>query len=400
MTRNHLEWCYLIDGSGRHWHRFGSGSRSGGGGGQPERPPSHAVYAISSRDLISHPHWISSKDPEIISRVVTAESEKLGVKPNSGPGKVTGWSPVEYNGSSILVQSFAIPWDLEGLAAGPTEFAAFVPRHSLYAPPEDALVLWREDGELVAGYARGRRWVHVQPLGRISDEAVEGEIQLTLMELTARGVVQRIQRIVVWGSPDDALSRSLSETTGLPVEFAPHPDPALPKESGWELVPHEISRRRLAASHRRRILLFALGAFFIMLVAAAAAASHLSLLEQGNERLRDRIAAHRDSADMVSAAMDRWDALSPAIEVRRSVLELFHQVSSLLPERGLRLTSFEVQDHDTLIIRGEAASMANALQIKGALENAAELSDYEWEIPPPRQRDDLTEFYASGTYRF
>ena len=44
--------------------------------------------------------------------------------------------------------------------------------------------------------------------------------------------------------------------------------------------------------------------------------------------------------------------------------------------------------------------MANALQIKGAFEKAESLADYEWEIPPPRTKDDVTEIFATGTYRY
>ena len=55
--------------------------------------------------------------------------------------------------------------------------------------------------------------------------------------------------------------------------------------------------------------------------------------------------------------------------------------------------------NDLTAIR-QAATMANALQIKGAFEKAENLADYEWEIPPPRIKDDVTEIFATGTYRY
>jgi hypothetical protein len=51
-------------------------------------------------------------------------------------------------------------------------------------------------------------------------------------------------------------------------------------------------------------------------------------------------------------------------------------------------------------VRAEGATMANAIQIKAAFEKAETLAGYTWVIPPPRTKDDLTEIFATGTYRF
>jgi hypothetical protein len=40
--------------------------------------------------------------------------------------------------------------------------------------------------------------------------------------------------------------------------------------------------------------------------------------------------------------------------------------------------------------------MANSLQIKGAIEKAEELSSYDWQIGPPKTKNDLIEFSATG----
>jgi hypothetical protein len=133
---------------------------------------------------------------------------------------------------------------------------------------------------------------------------------------------------------------------------------------------------------------------------AAAAVGHLWYLAEGNRRLEAKIRANEADAEAIESAQARWQVLSPAIDPRRSPVELFHQVASLLPEKGLRLTAFEVRDDKVIEVRAEGATMANALQIKGALEKGETLSDYTWVIPPPRPKEDLHEFFATGTYRF
>src|SRR5690606_31560798 len=123
-------------------------------------------------------------------------------------------------------------------------------------------------------------------------------------------------------------------------------------------------------------------------------------LSRRNDLLSARIERHRDEALAIEQTIQRWDALAPAIHADRSPIELLHRVAQLLPDEGFRVSRFELQDHVLILIRGEAVSMAAALQFKGALEEAGDLSDYEWEIPHPQVRDQLTFFSATGSYRF
>lgn len=402
MTRTPPEWAYLVDETGRYWYHLGSGQRQPAEGGRETRPPGKSLFAIASNDLVSLPQWVPSKDPDIIGEVVEAELSKLGLQRNGGPGTVADWKPVELNGTRTLVQSVATPWALEELArsSSPNEFVGFVPSYSLYRAPGSAAVLWREGGNWVAGYSRGTKWIHVQTLGgEEMRPLLAGEINLTLLELSAKGLLDGVAKVVVWAPYDIDLHRALQEETGLPVAFEDRPAPAAgPAE--WKFEPHEISRARIARERRRRAAM--VGFFSLLLLTLLASAAFFQLWNLGRtvDRLRVRIEANRDAASQIEAAMAKWDALSPAIDPRRSPVELFHLVSSLLPEKGLRLTSFEVRDNRVIEVRAEGATMANAIQIKGAFESEEALADYEWVIPPPRAKDDLTEIFATGTYRF
>ncbi len=403
MTRNLPEWAYLVDETGRYWHHLGSGARHSAEGEGFARPPGKSLFAIATNDLVSMPQWVSSKDSAIIGEVVEAEIARLGIQRRGGPGRVSDWKPVELNGSRTLVQSLATPWALEEFVGSPapSEFVGFLPHYALYPPPPDSAVLWKEGPNWVAGYSRGDRWIHVQTLGgEEMRPLLAGEIRLTLIELAAKGLLDGASRVVVWAPYDLDLHRSLQEETGLPVAFEARPAPAPESAPAWSFEPHEVARARLGRIRRRRGLLVVVVALLALALLAASAAFHLWRLETSNERLRANIEANREDAEVIESAMARWQTFGPAIEPRRSPVELFHLVSSLLPEKGLRLTSFEVRDDKIIEVRAEGAAMANAIQIKGAFEKDEALSDYAWVIPPPRAKGDFTEVFATGTYRF
>jgi len=403
MIKNLPEWAYLVDETGRYWYHLGNGERQNAPEGEAAKAPGKTMFGIATNDLVSIPRWISSKDNEIISQVVAVEVAKLGVNRSLGPGKVSDWKAVEYNGTRTLVQSVSTPWTLEELTQSPSrgDFVDFYPQYALFPPPENAAVLWKEGSTWVAGYSRGRRWVHVQTLGgeEIRD-ALGGEINLTLIELSAKGLLDGTDRVVVWSAYDPELHRALQDETGLVVDFEARPAPAPAQAPEWDFEPHEVTRVRLGEARRRQGVWLTVLALVVVAVLVSAAYFHLWQLGRANTTLLSRIETNREGAAIIESAMERWQELSPAIDPRRSPVELFHQISLLLPEKGLRLTTFEIQNNRSILLRAEGSTMANALQIKGAFEKAESLADYEWEIPPPRIKDDVTEIFATGTYRY
>ncbi|MEM6280203.1 MAG: hypothetical protein AAF733_12030, partial [Verrucomicrobiota bacterium] len=321
MTRTFPDWAYLSDSSGAHWYHLTKGTRTPVDGANGDRPPLRAVYAIPSRDLISHPQWISSKEPSIITQVVAAESEKLGVKISDGPGRISDWTPVKHNGTKTLVQSVSVPWEFQLPSQKGTQFTDFIPQYALFQPPPNAIVLWREDEDWVVGYSREGHWAHVQPMGTLTAPEMVGEIQLTLMELNAKGVVSGLSEVVVWGEEEDDLRKALQVLPQLPVAFRPFPPANLEKASSWNFEPHEVSRERSKAVQRRKTVALVFFGLALLVCLAAGALFHLWTLQRTNERLSERIAENREVADTVASAMDQWRSLSPAIEPERSAVE-------------------------------------------------------------------------------
>ena len=398
MTRARPDWAYLSDDTGRYWYHLTNGQKKPNED-KSFRPPSKALFAIPSQDVVSIPQWVSSKDSAIINEVVALETERLGIRPNEGPGIASEWKTVELNGSRTLVQSVSIPWSLPELESMDDMFAKFVPQYALYTPPANAIVLWTEEGNWIAGYSRGERWVHVHALGNGSAGAITSEVQLTLLELSAKGILDSLKEIVVWGEFDVNLYQALDEGTGRKISFVPRPAPVGPTQD-WNLFPHSVSESRESEAKKKRSTLIASIGILALAMIVGAAFLHLRVLEQSNDQLRSQIRNNRLAADAIQLSIDKWYALAPAVDPKRSPLDIFHEVSVLLPDKGFRLTSFEVQNSNTVIVRGEGATMANALKIKGAIEEAPGLTDYLWEIPPPTSKGGLVELIATGTYQF
>ena len=401
MTRSFPEWAYLVDERGRSWYNLPDRKSQPINGGEDSRPPVKAIYAIPTRDLVSLPQWVSSKDSDIISEVVNVETEKFGFKNLAGPGKTTDWVALEHNGTRTLVQSLSIPWPFESVTNGPTEFTDFVPQYALFRPHENSVMLWKEGETWVAGYSRGAKWVHVQSLGESVDgHFLAGEIQLTLVELSAKGVLDHAKQIVVWQPYDMELHQALETGTGMQVQFQERPAPEPAASADWDFEPHEVSLAKQAQTSRRRAAWITFCGLIVVLGLVGAAVVHLYTMQKQNQSLEEKIQSSRPAAELIESAMAQWDALGPAVEQRRNPVELFHQVSSVLPEKGFRITSFELQDSKRILIRGEGANMPTSLSIKAALEKEPGLSDWTWEIPQPRPKDDLFEFTATGIYRF
>ena len=90
MTRARPDWAYLSDDTGRHWYHLTNGQKKPNED-KSFRPPSKALFAIPTQDVVSIPQWVSSKDSAIINEVVALETERIGIGPNEGPGRASEW---------------------------------------------------------------------------------------------------------------------------------------------------------------------------------------------------------------------------------------------------------------------------------------------------------------------
>lgn len=401
MKRNRADWAYLTDESGRGWLDMSKGEKHGTSLLRDERAPTKALYAVPTFSLITSPKWVNSKDDAIISEVINTESEQLGVRPGDGTGKLVEWRAIDQNGSRTLVQSVAIPWDLPEINSGQTNWMEFIPQFELFEPPVDSLVLWKEAKRWTCGYVRGDQWAYVHNLGEADSFSLTAkEIALTALELNSKGYIPVPRQVVVWSAPTEDVQRALETEFDIPVNFERKPTPSTGNTKAWSLEPHEISTRKTEKKSRRRGAFFVVLLLLVSLLLVLAAVFHLKQLEAGNTILRSRIEKNQPLADEIELTIEKWNTLGPAIAPERSPIEIFHQLSKLVPPRGFRITSFEYLNNKTIVIRGEAETMPQAIQFKEKLSQCVPLQDYKWDLPQPQPKGDVTSFFAQGHYRF
>jgi hypothetical protein len=138
-------------------------------------------------------------------------------------------------------------------------------------------------------------------------------------------------------------------------------------------VPLEVARQR--AERRRRMRLMQIGSALlaVFVVVFAGWAAMLFLREKKLNEAEARMLAHAPDVAVVQEARDAWLALEPAVNPDLYPTEVYHQVLSIIPERGLRLNLFKLEDV-TISIEGEASDNPTYFDFRDKLMSSPALS--------------------------
>ncbi|MEM7014596.1 MAG: hypothetical protein AAF585_24305 [Verrucomicrobiota bacterium] len=365
-----------------------------------ETPTQRAGYAFTARECRSHPLLLSSADPSIVPQIVRMELELVGLAGGSDPDSHFAIRLLGKRGERELAHVSVIPGELSSEVKN-VQWASFAPSPLLYTYPSDYVTLWQEQGCYVAVFTNGAQLVHFHTFwnGPICEEMI-WELGAIVVELQSRGVLDHPKGISVWAKPADqklpeAATEAIERTLGLPVEFAEKPSPEPANASGINPVPRQIEKERELAARWRKWMRYGLYGVAFYLLVLLVGFWDLSRLKRKARTVQDRIEMLAPAADAVLDAQDRWYALVPAIERDQYPIEVFHRIAAILPEKGIRLTHFEVRDTQ-IILRGEAASIPTAIRFKADLENSFDLRDYDWVLPQPETKGEIATFVAYG----
>lgn len=389
------------------WEWWTRASGAGEARVSPDAPKSgeRVVYGFDSCSCDSVPTWVSSADPEIINPVLQMELERLGVRLPAGPGQHLGWRPAGSDGPRRLVHAITAPGQLEPGSGGRAgDWTGFYPAPLFFRPPARSIVLWRELGRWLVGFENHESWIHFQSLGPGDlDADLLREIQCLQLELEGRRMVGTIDSLTIWsdGAPVRASFRDeAQQILGLPVRVMPKPTPSVSHLEGWRYEPAEIAAERERQANVRRWMQLALVAALVYVLLIGAGVTDLMLARKTNAEMRLQVDRLEPAAAVVREAKERWEGVELALDVDRYPVELFFQVAQLFPDKGLRMTHFEIREDGQIVVRGEASSPPVAIGFKADLEGAPGLKDYEWNIPAPEIDGDTATFVAFGAYRY
>lgn len=352
------------------------------------KPGEGGLVAVPVRRAFSFAVWVPGGDPALFSDLVFTQLELRGLAARTRESTVFAWTKIDEYREDALLRVVVLPSHLSSQYwSGDVADYAVSPDCLPLEP--DAVTLWEEEGGWVAAVTHGEKLLHFQTMvGNAPDAAMALEVWMMLAPLEAGRMLRGINRAIVYAPAD---LRAWTGAGGLPVESKPFPPPVKPPQD-LACVPlpvRELRKAKEAGAHRQRIALIAAAAYFFVVLALAANTLWLHFKARSLQAAIDRDA---DAVAAVQQAMQRWDAMQPALNPLGYPLEVLFQTARLLPEDGVRLTLFQTS-LDRVVVAGEASTLQAAQRFQEDVRTNPELSLYDWTVENPKP-------LATGSARF
>lgn len=358
-----------------------------------------AMQGVQTVCVDSSPFWQLTQDAgggADVEDVALLRWEAAGMTEEEGSRQSALWEVMHQPHRALMASMAVSPEMMEDTSlALPAEDYEISAR--LLPLPTDGLAIWTEMGRHAAAFTRDGALMHVMLLAApaLDDEALV-EIRDAMRALDAQEFLGRLTQIRVWTECEDAFLSGLSRVLGSDdVVREPRPAPQAPTKTA-SLVPLEVARQR--AERRRRMRLMQIGSALlaVFVVVFSAWAALLFLREKKLNEAEARMLAHAPDVAVVHEARDAWLALEPAVNPDLYPTEVYHQVLSIIPERGLRLNLFKLEAV-TISIEGEASDNPTYFDFRDKLMSSPALSRYEWSDKPPTPLDgSRVNFKADG----
>ena len=317
-----------------------------------------------------------------------------------GPGHRHDFRTVAKQGPRTQVEITVIPADSQ-LNDRDLEWSSYDASPRIYPFPENQITLWKEEKQWVAAVSKGSNLAYYHPLGVADlDEDVISELQCLYLTLEQKNHAAPLEGVTVW---EQLLGLNtgaeLESAFGVPVTCGTRPAPDFKRLGSSQLEPPAVSLQRQSESNRKRFLGIAAVVSLVYVALLTAAIFHLKALDTQNHATNRLLQTQAPQAEIVRNVLDRWETLRPAVDPSRYPLDLFHRCASILPNKGVRITHFEVKG-DRLVIRGEATNPGLAINYQNKLISLKALSDFRWEARPPtiHPEDNRARFQAIGVY--
>ena len=357
------------------------------------QPAPGGMIAVPVRRAFSLCVWVPADDPSIFRDLVLTQLEMRGLAGRTRDETSFAWQEIARSDNEVLLQVTVLPAHLAPRYwhGEVTDYAVSPACLPLDA---DAVSIWREQAAWVAAVTRGGKLLHFQSLVEPSlDGSMALEVWMMLSPLEAGNMIDAGLPTVFYRQQGDDIDLSAWNQSGAArANVRDFPPPVRPAEP-LECIP--IAVRHLQAekskSAKRQRLAFAAAAVYLARVLVLA--GQTLWLHWRARKLQSEIASVAPAVTTTKDAMNKWQALQPALEPATYPLEVLFQTARLLPKDGVRLTLFEM-NLDRVLIQGEASTLAAAIKFQDDLEKNADIEGlYDWTAETPKQ-------LPSGSTRF
>jgi hypothetical protein len=338
------------------------------------------ILAAPARQILASPLWIEGSDKEIVTEAAKLELEVRGLLPRAqGMGGVS-LRLLPQDDRSLAVAAIFPPELPEGCPAKDAE--RFEASPLLLGLPEDAVTLWREGGDVVAAFTRGRDVVYWETTDRAAGaEELRAWLGLMCLRLEGEGILSKAPRVVSWV---EGLPAVRIAPAGCPIEERKEEAPAAPTLERARFDWKPASAHQAEASRRRREQMRTIGlgvaAFYVVVVAVLAI--YAGVMRWKTSHLAAESARLRAEVEKFQPVARDWDTLAPSVELEQFPLEILRGVVMAMPPDGVRLTRFTIED-GKVTVEGEANTFQMATDFTNALSGSEALRGIQWEAGTP-----------------
>jgi len=257
------------------------------------------------------------------------------------------------------------------------------------------LALWPEQEQTVCAIISEGKLAWAQPIVGLSEEAVLSELPGLLLAAELAGAPADFSEIRI-NEEALELGQALTAQFGKPVvHLGELPAP----KSALDLLPEtwraEVRRQERGDSLKQNLLIAAV--IYLLLVAAAFGylawlKRQVTVAQREHDSMKPRFAS-------IEKQMTRWDSLAPAVEPRRYIVEVVHQLSKAWQQSDkLQFTSFTFSPREW-VLKGEGTTDAR-FELVTRLKQDKELDAFELQFPPEQPlKDERISFVVTGKPR-
>jgi hypothetical protein len=363
-----------------------------------EIPGGDLTLLFPVKAITALPMRVASDDEALFADLAALHAERLGLRPDPMAGQLTDIFVIhkEPENSAILSVQLRSPGDADIPPRPPKEFDLSARALPLAG---DSLAVWKELGRWVFALSHKGNLAYCQATSIDShspDDALAREIRLALIQLSLQGIEIQPSKIHVWTQDPEVTGAILNRAFGSFTEVAPRPVPFLPQPVS-KLLPADVRAARKIALKKRNLAL-GIGAAAAVYLGAIGwlAFGYWKDTSRIKELHRQANAAAPDAAAF-QLHQKKWDELSLAIDTKNSPVDILLRVARCIPPNsGLRLRTAEISAAEIKLI-GEAQQPPPIQQFSLKLTQSNELTDFDWQTPPPQSSTRGWEFTYNAT---
>jgi hypothetical protein len=356
-----------------------------------------STFVLPAAQVFCLPLWLNETQEDRLVGMIDLQLESRGLAGRTAAPTIYQWSTVARDDKRTLVLVGLLPARLpEDFRVASYQAFDVSPRY--FAWPENAMVLWMEQGKLAVAFTRGAHLVYFQDLGE--EQCTERVLQTAVClraSLEFQNILPGLAQVVLWTELGGAERDALEAQFGLPVRPAERPAPVSPAQP-WNLCPPEVARSKREVHTRRWKGRGLIALAVVYLIATLLFVARYFLLSHQANELQRQQTAQAPALASIQQSRQVWNQLQPVVDTANYPLEILLHCTTALPKDQLHLTLFEMEDGN-VHLKGEATNVAAAYQLLDHLKADKELSDYDWKMDEPHlESNDLAQLQIEGTH--